>query len=301
MATTSASPGSRWRTLLAAANWVWPAKFLIGAALSIVAGGGVLSFLLENATHLYALTYGFRPPVEGLPYLRTLVASANAIMLMLAAVIALMFIGVLGSIARRMTDLTALSWRWALFWSLVGTLLLSTLMYFSGRSGGPLGPYCGWPLLYCEPEPGLSIAYVAFSLAIGFPALLTMFKPAIAWMSAAAAIAAYYVWIGSNILPPDEYARLLRATGFGGGMSIEIEAHATDTGCPSLMLAGQLLLRTTEHLIVYSPAANRVDEYPMRCMARISYGGGGMSSLSYKLPPPNPPIERQQWRVRPGS
>lgn len=288
--------------LVSAANWVWPVKFLVGAVLSVIAGGGVLSFLLENATHLYALTYGFRPPVEGLPYLRTLVSSGSAILLLLAASIAALLMGIFGGMARMMArhgdkvaiDLTKVKLWIAILISLSGWLLLSTLLYFGEKTRGSLGQYCGWPLLHCDPKPNFSLGYLAYSLAILFPMFFMMFRPAFAWVATTGAIAAYYVWVSSNILPPDEYARLLRSTGFGGGMSVAVETRQSDAGCASLTLTGYLLLRTTENLIVYESPSERIHEVPVRCVGKISYGTGGMSSLDYKLPRVNPLIERQR-------
>lgn len=290
------------KALLSASNWIWPVKFLVGALLGIVAGGGVLSFLLENATHVYALTYGFRPPVEGLPYLRTLVSSGNAIMLLLAAFFATIFLGVLGGMARLLAsrhantavNLTQTRLWVAIAWSLFGWVALTGLVFFQQKRQGDLGPYCGWPLLHCDPAPDFSLGFILYTFAVAFPMVFMLFRPSFAWVAATGAIAAYYVWVSSNILPPDQYARLLRSTGFGGGMQVLVESHQTDTGCAALNLGGYLLLRTTEQLIVYEAPNSRIHEIPVRCVARVSYGSGGMSSLDYKLPPATTLIERQK-------
>lgn len=297
-----AAPQTWLNALKSVANWVWPAKFLVGSVLSIIAGGGVLSFLLENATHLYALTYGFRPPVEGLPYLRTLIATGSAILLLLAALIAAVLLGLLGGLARfgakrsdrGAGDLTKVRLWVAILVSIVGWLLLSGLLLYLERHRAPIDPYCGWPLLFCEPRPTLTGSYFAYSFAITFPLVFMLFRPAFAWVATSGAIAAYYVWVSSNILPPSEYARLLRSTGFGGGLSVAVETAQSETGCSTSGVNGYLMLRTTENFIIYEQQSSRIIELPVRCVSRVSHGSGGMSAQEFKLPHATPLIERQK-------
>jgi hypothetical protein len=293
-----------WFSALASvASWAWPIKFFVGAVLSVIAGGGVLTVLLENATHIYALAYGFRPPVEGLPYLRTLVSSGSAVLLILAATFAALILGFLGGMARKMAKPNGDStinfstfklWK-SILLALLLALLVAGLVLLGARNRGPEGPFCSWPLIPCDDiQPALSLGYLAFSLGIAFPMMFMLFRPNFAWVATSGAIAAYYVWVGSNILPPEGYARLLRSTGFGGGIHVAVVVGASDSSCDPKTFAANLLLRTNDTVILFEPGAARIHEFPVRCVAQMSYGSGGLSSLEYKLPPRNQLIERQK-------
>lgn len=54
-------------------DWFWslsiPLRLLTGALVATI-GGGYVGFLSEFAAYNYAIYYGFRPPLEGIPYLR---------------------------------------------------------------------------------------------------------------------------------------------------------------------------------------------------------------------------------------
>lgn len=287
-------------------NWSWPAKFLIGAAISAAAGGGLLSFLLENATHAYALTYGFRPPVEGIPYLRTLVSSGSALLLLAAAMLFAVIVGIFGGLARLASrlsrgtggiDPSSFSTPKAILASLTLVLLSYALMtyaiHYQKNDLQELGPYCGWPLISCEPAPADKISHLLLVLSV-WPVAYTLFRPAMSWLAASGFVVAYYIYIGASILPPEGYARLLRSTGFGGGISVSVDFQGKDTGCDLPNLAGQLLLRTSETLILLDSTAERIREVPSRCVLRLEHKSGGMSSLPYKLPQKNPLFARQK-------
>ena len=67
----------------------WPVKLIAGAVVSAVTGGGLLTFLMENAAYWFALTYGFRPPVEGVPYVGAMVSIGSLIGLLIGVVLIL--------------------------------------------------------------------------------------------------------------------------------------------------------------------------------------------------------------------
>jgi hypothetical protein len=280
-------------------DWVWPVKFLVGAALGALAGGGLLSFLLETATHSYAISYGFRPPVEGLPYLRTLVSSGSVILLIAASIVATLVIGLLGGFVRFMARIpspkerfdptTTPLWK-AMLISIAYSLFVAGVLYLSQRYNLPESkerPYCMWPLISCDPDPTDVVEIVLLSLILNLPLALVFFRPALSWVAAASFIVWYYFGLGANILPPDGYARLLRSTGFGGGVSVSVDFLAGDSGCINESFSGNLLLRTTETLILYDATCGKIAEVTARCVQRITYTSGGLSNLPHKLPPKN--------------
>lgn len=58
-------------------NFSLPIKLVIGALITFVAGAGFLAVISEYATYSYAIYTGFRPPIEGVPYLKVTVAFAS--------------------------------------------------------------------------------------------------------------------------------------------------------------------------------------------------------------------------------
>jgi len=279
------------------ADWSWPAKFLVGAAVAALAGGGVLSFMLETATHTFALSYGFRPPVEGLPYLRTLVTLGSVILLLCAALFATLFIGAVGGIVRVASGgkhpLHAIATWKAVLFSLTVCAAASLLVWY-GTTERWHGIYCMWPLVSCDRDSReVWQAFVA-SMFVNVPLMLVIFRPHWAWMLALAWTLWYYAGLALSILPPDGYARLLRATGFGGGTPAHISFLAGDTGCASQSFTGFLLLRTTDTFVLYDPPNARISEVPARCVLTISYSAGGLSSLPFQLPPKNQILTRRR-------
>jgi hypothetical protein len=70
------------------AGLVFPLKLLIGTVLGIALGPGFVGLLSEYATYYYAIDLGIRPPLEGIPYLKSAVTAGS---LLLAVVVAFFF------------------------------------------------------------------------------------------------------------------------------------------------------------------------------------------------------------------
>lgn len=56
-------------------------KLLISSFLGAVGGAGFMGFISEYATYIYALNYGIRLPVEGVPYLKIAITTSSFMLL----------------------------------------------------------------------------------------------------------------------------------------------------------------------------------------------------------------------------
>jgi hypothetical protein len=146
---------------------------------------------------------------------------------------------------------------------------------------------CGWPLIYCEPKPTFSLGYFTFAVATLAPMIILIWRPEVAWFATAGFILAYYAWIGSNVLPPEGYARLLRSTGFGGGLPVTVQVESPARGESPEHYSGFLLLRTSGSIILYDDKTNRIHEFPINRVTHYEHAGGGLSAGGYKLPARN--------------
>ncbi|WOB06871.1 hypothetical protein [Piscinibacter gummiphilus] len=284
------------RTVMA---WGWPAKFLIGAAISAFAGGSVLGFLLQNAAYYFALAHGFRPPVEGIPYLVAMVTFGSISLMILAAMLAAASIVVMRDIG-----LKAIEWIDSFgrkvrpgrsiverFRALSATAILLIALSFSAATAVAdewlrpmLAPYqlCAWPILLCPSHDGLSLFLRLQSFAIGVIVVFMVWRPSLVWLGTALLVASQYVWIAASVLPIEGYARLLRLTGFGGGIHVSAEIQAEEA--PPRTIDGYLLMRSTSHIFLYLPNSEEIAEYPLAAVVQLRNRSGGLNALPFRLP-----------------
>jgi len=282
--------------------WSWPAKFLLGAAVSAFAGGGFLGFAIQNAAYYYALHFGFRPPVEGVPYLTAMVTVGSISLMLLSALIAA---SVIWSVRKISTTSSAMLARkqghraplglltqiqsMKFVYALPLLLLISTGISFVEvqllAAWGNHIQLCSWPLLLCSNQPRDSLPSLVGLLAINMIIGLMIWRPSMVWVGTLALVGSQYAAIASAALPPDGYARLLRMTGFGGGIEVSLELNSLDAGAPVLIDAN-LLMRSSAHVYLYSPDLGVIREYPLSSIRQIRYKHGGLDSLQFTLPPP---------------
>ena len=60
-------------------------KLAVGALIGLIAGPGLLGYVSEYATYWFAFHEGIRPPLEGIPYLRTAVTTSSFALALLSA------------------------------------------------------------------------------------------------------------------------------------------------------------------------------------------------------------------------
>ena len=81
-------------------KWLWakylglalPIRLLLGGVISGLGGSGLVGFLSEYAAYSYAVFYGIRPPLEGIPYLRVAVTTATLVVFMGSAALFLLVV-----------------------------------------------------------------------------------------------------------------------------------------------------------------------------------------------------------------
>jgi len=270
-------------------GWALPVKFLASSVIGALAGAGLLSFFVEYATHSFALAYGFRPPVEGIPYLQATVTGASVALLISGALLAAGLIFLLqqgvkrpSSKAGTVVDGDGLSSNRAV--KAVQLLLGAAVSLFA----------LGYPLVWVACKFSLSLSCTHFwtneSTAIASTILgmitsaLVTWRPGLVWWFSIGSVATYYIAFLVLLFTPPQYAAFLRYTGFGGGLPVELEIEAKQDA-PNTTISTHLVLRTSRALVVFSKADNTFHEYPQERVARLSYKAGGLYMQGHLLPP----------------
>lgn len=285
--------------------WTFPLKLALGTVLGALGGAGFLGYMSEYATYSYAIYYGLRPPLEGIPYLKAAVALGSLLLLLTGAAVFLLSI----VLVRLLVWFTEWVFRIAL-------LTLRRLPRSSYRRldfahvASRLAARPAWQLLLVAIAVGSLAAAVAygemtllssislpqhsklfpvmsFSVAVGlfaFLVTLAMAKRTAIWWLAIAATALYFCsWIGL-LFSPGQYSGFLRLVGYGGGLQVSVEMRDTDH--PSAVQPTEyfLLLRTTEALIVLDASRDKIIELPRDQVRMISHAVGGLRRLPHRLP-----------------
>jgi len=278
------------RLFVSIGSWALPIKFLVSAALGAFAGAGVLGFLVEYATHAFALAFGFRPPVEGIPYLEATVTGGSLLLLVSGSFIAAAMIFLLqrgGVEYRRSVQRKSAmgpgrpeNTRKLLMRALGGLLLTGViaLASLSASCKASVVGICSYiPEVFSFPFLG---GIVFGALASG----LTTWRPTLVWWFSIGTVVLYYGGIVFLLFSPIAYAEFLRYTGFGGGLPVTI-AVETKHDMPPTEIKTTLMLRTSQALIVFDRLTNTFHEYPIERVARLSYATGGLHLQAFELPP----------------
>ena len=287
-------------------NWGWPAKFLLGAAVSSFAGGSLLGFLLQYAAYYFALSYGLRPPVEGVPYLVAMVTFGSIFLLLGAGIMAFSvavlrhhFLPSFEWLAQKLTPFgetnLAQDFRSTSPLVVVAIVLsISALTIWVALHTSPslsmTQELCAWPIMLCLSQSDLGFVPLTFyGIMIIFA--LMIWRPSLVWLGALSSAALLYISIAANILPPDGYARLLRMTGFGGGIQVEVELQPTDSS-PKTTARANLLMRSNTTLFLYFPTEGLIREYPITGIRGLQHREGGLHALPVSLPA----LTKVMWR-----
>jgi hypothetical protein len=286
----------KWKTLI---PWSLSLKLVLSSLAGVLGGAGLLGYLSEYATYSYAIHFGIRPPLEGIPYLRAAVAFGSLFLLLSAALIfaattfilrsfawylgvipriALIPVRVLGGITheteRHFGDsLHRLRARplWQLMIvSLVMALIIVVLMIFTFEHGSPKNAV--------SDSPALLLFFALFA----FAANLAAFRPRLIWSITVVAVVGYLLVCVYFLFTPVKYSEFLRVLGYGGGLTISVELR--QSGHPALNENLHLMLRTNDALILYDHPNNRFLEIPNDQVHRIIHASGGMRRLPHVLP-----------------
>jgi len=276
-----------------------PLKFVISALLGVIGSAGLLGFLSEYATYSYAIYYGMRPPLEGIPYLRPAVAFGflflvlSAALLFFAIFFALRLVvwypdairvqlnkiekvfGIggrlqstfLGYLLNRIRTAPA----WAVF---LGSVMLSALIVIV------------FALSRSDSQAVLNRTESVQVLVVVFLYILALFmavvRPSTIWWTSAVVVGSYLLMCIFLLFTPVRYSELLRTLGYGGGLTVIVELREAGETTSNEPL--QLMLRTNEAIILHDPSNRRFVEIPREQVRRIFHATGGTRSLPYALP-----------------
>lgn len=282
--------------------WSIPLKLVVSALLGVFGGAGLLGFISEYATYNYAIYFGIRPPLEGIPYLRAAVAFASLFLLLSGALVFAVIVFSLRSFAwyidaiprlfafslrlfgldakrseqRHGHALAALRARplWQLvLGSLLLTVLLLAVLMFAGHPNVVTGR--------SEFDESMLKGVLAVQT---FIVVLAVAKPSSIWWNAIVVTVAYFATCIYILFSPLKYSELLRILGYGGGLSVRLELRDSSASRDFDPDSHQLMLRTNEAVIIYDRNRGTFSEIPREQVHRIVHDSGGMRHLPYFLP-----------------
>ncbi|WP_238923775.1 hypothetical protein [Achromobacter ruhlandii] len=291
-------------------QWSLPAKLLVTAIVGLL-GGGFLGYNAEYATYNYAIQYGFRTPIEGIPYLRAAVTFGSFFLLLSGVAVFVTVWLVLHSIfTPRLIVRTFISkesrqriiespkiWNWVKkevasvdqpSWAerVAGKTWLRTLIVAAVVSGALS---CSvWLALSSFEGPSPSVDFLVLFLAVSVPYVfaltVALLRPKAIVRVASVATVAYFVGALIFLWIPPSHAKLLRHLGFGGGIPVRIELADDRTTIP---IKGRdwlyLMSRTTDAYILFDEESREFVELP-RSSTRRLYTKSDRRRLDYILP-----------------
>lgn len=269
---------------------VWPLKMICAAFLSVITGSGILTFLLENAMYNYALTFGFRPPLDGIELVQPIVAVANIQLIFAAAIL----VGTTSIILKiynyamkhrsgvedeenlpkkfqRTRPLYAIPL--IIAFSAVNAVLIQAILHWT------VSNFSSASSLYILSR-AIPIGILAFLIAIS--TAFMVWRPQFSFVGTAAIVLIYYTCTGAVHLPPYEVARQLRIFGYGGGTEIIIEI--AKHGERSQSFKTHLLARSDKWIIIYNEVEKEIIEVPVSEVKRITLKEGGLRNIGFRLP-----------------
>lgn len=274
--------------------------------MGALGGAGFVGFLSEYATYSFAIHYGFRPPLEGIPYLRASVTLGSFALLLTGALVFLLSLLLVRSVIWSME--APMRWVSQLFrhtapskrtplqtfqtvfvrlaqrpsWQVLAVALVVSLV-----TGGIVYVEVNFvfPAIEGRRIPELQRFYFGLGgVAYGFVLTLALARRGTIWWLGGFATLGYFVaWIWVLFSPP-WYATFLRMVGYGGGLPLTVEFREHATLTQSQQIDCFLLLRTTEALLVLSANSDKVVEIPRDQVRTISHARGGLRHLAHRLP-----------------
>ena len=260
----------------------------------------MIGFLSEYATYNYAIQLGLRPPLEGIPYLKTAVTAGSLFLTVVVAVIFLISRFVALAIAEQIANyLRKIS-------GLVNSILrlirkitfglieipsyehreaISKLKSFSPKLAilfsliVAIGFFLGLYIFFrIEGDPDAFKIGAFTGIYILIALLTTWSKKAVWWVSISSAIL-FYAFSFILLFNVNYYSEFLRFVGYGGGSQVTISFKEDE----SISDDYYMLLRTTESLICMSKNASTITEIPIGKVHKISYKISGQGN-GFKLP-----------------
>ncbi|MDP2015493.1 hypothetical protein [Hydrogenophaga sp.] len=286
------------------APWALPLKLILGGVLGALGGAGFLGFLSEYATYNYSIHYGFRPPLEGIPYLKATVTLGSFVLLLTGAAVFLLSLLIVRFIvwsleistlwpSRLLRNVNAIKTSRARGFLTVFDRLSSRppwqVLTFAVLAGLVTSGVGYFELIFLNglyPEkPDIDPFRGGIATGIlGFVMTVAMAKRgAIWWLGGMATFGYFLVWLWV-LFSPTWYASFLRTVGYGGGLPVIVEFREQAQPGQTQAISCFLLLRTTEAMLLMSTDSGTILEVPRDQVRSMSHAGGGLRQLPFKLP-----------------
>jgi hypothetical protein len=118
---------------------------------------------------------------------------------------------------------------------------------------------------------------------VGYLVTLMAWKPWIIWYAAMAGALMFVTTSVALSLCPSSYGWFLRAIGHGGGATVTLTVQE-DGISKAKEFEGNLMLRTSQAVILYDPAEGVMREFPMSQVSEIRHEAVGLANIPYQLP-----------------
>lgn len=284
---------------ISAKNWVskiipfsLPIKIIIGSLF----GSGLLGLLSEFATYFYAISYGFRPPVEGIPYLSATVTFISIIVILGAFIGFIIIYSLLKMLFVQIETSTSYIFNYIFNYIFSKIKLLKNnirtytdtidkmrenstlyLIIISILSASVLGVI--FTFLVSQKDGFDLWVFIGIFLFASIVYFI-MFRPASIKYIAVAAVLAYIVLVPSMMFHTDTYGKFMRISGFGGGKEVSVFYNNLSKDSPQTKVSGGLLIRTAKFIIIYKVENDEIIEIPISNVIKITY----KNCKSYSLP-----------------
>jgi hypothetical protein len=275
----------------------FPLKMLFAALAVVFGSAGLLGYVSDYATYYYAISMGFRPPLEGVPYLATAITLGSIFLLLgaalsfllvylllrwLGATISLLDLGFARilpkSSAKSIMDseIRKMRLRYRLLFALLLGVIFAIISHFVLVR---LGDHV--PMPFAEFSHSTLVAAIAiYAVAFG----LISWVPASIWPLSALASVIYFCAVISLLFQPIQYAKFLRFVGYGGGLPITIHSKDEELRENLVKANTSLILRTNDTLIVLEIDVGRFMEIPRDEVLFFTYKTGGLYAGASVLP-----------------
>jgi len=293
-----------------ALQWSLPIKLAVGAIVGLI-GGGFLGYNAEYATYNYAIQYGVRAPIEGIPYLKAAVTFGSFFLLLTGSLVFFVvwlalkilltpriLLDIFISPASRQNILNSPAvWLWVKkeieaigqptwtervpgkSWPRALSISLVLALAF---------PYLAWAGVSAiaeHPAPaGALWGFYAILAPYIFALSFILMRPKAVVSVATAATAIYFVASMVLLWVPTSHAKFLRHLGYGGGLPVRVELADDRTMHPSNKRENLYLMsRTTEAYILFDGTSNEFMEIPRSSIRRL-FTPVGRIPWMYQLP-----------------
>jgi hypothetical protein len=267
---------------------VFPLRLAVGGFVTLVAGTW-LGFVAEYAAYRWAIYYGMRPPLEGIPYLKVAVTGLSVsilfggaivyVLVRLAANTLLQYVerapGAFGDFGQAVVDAFLEFYR---NFSVGAVLAISFTVACLVGIGVYITQYIernDFPVL----TDAIGVALLSF-----FSMLLLWNRNVGVWL-AFLAVAAVTIIIPVALFSVTVYDNLLRFLGYGGGLPVVVtvvedpkEAHSRTE------LNGFLMLRTNSALLLFEPEKARIREIPLQQVLFLDHNAVPLAKRVPRVP-----------------